>query len=45
MAISIPLFAITVLTLEDGADDVGEPLPRAALYAVCLTSDDRRCDR
>ncbi|MFO7531496.1 MAG: glycosyltransferase family 39 protein [Candidatus Limnocylindrales bacterium] len=36
---------VMVPPLPSGDDEpMGDPLPRAALYAVCLSTDDTRCD-
>ena len=43
--LSEPLVVVPPLPAEDDGENVGELLPRAALYAVCLTSDEGRCDR
>jgi 4-amino-4-deoxy-L-arabinose transferase-like glycosyltransferase len=41
--LSRPLVMVPPLPSEDD-EPAGEPLPRAALYAVCLSPDDTRCD-
>lgn len=40
--LSEPLVLVPPLSPEDG-EDADDPLPRAALYAVCLTPHDQRC--
>ena len=44
--LSEPLIVVPPLPLdeEDDEADTEEPLPQAALYAVCLAPDDERCD-
>ncbi len=42
--LSAPLVVVPPLPSDDDVDeDAADPLPRAALYAVCLTTDDDRC--
>jgi len=41
--LSAPLISVRPLTHNDEAVGADEPLPRAALFAVCLGADDGRC--
>lgn len=43
--LSDPIVTAPPLPSEDDGQDTSDPLPRAALYAVCLKPDDTRCDR